>query len=104
VVWRDQFCTAVVLLPGHDVLFDLEHQRIGFAESRCDYGMVNLNEPRIEPAPDDDCRVEAASPSPEPLTVEPFVDRGTTAGGVESIRFIIFQIGLSGFVTVLHLQ
>jgi hypothetical protein len=33
------------LLSGKDVLFDVEHQRIGFAESSCDY--LSLHDPRF---------------------------------------------------------
>ena len=41
-------------MQGHDVLFDWEHQKVGFARSDCDYASIPTNGGIVE-SPDADC-------------------------------------------------
>jgi hypothetical protein len=76
------------VLSGKDVLFDVEHQRIGFAESTCDY--LSLHDPRFNHS---EAAWEAQQPSDPILPNGPNVPLATLVGLVA----VIASFGIRAF-------
>jgi len=63
---RESNTLGANFISGHAVLFDIDNQRIGFAESRCDYSLIDATDDHYWN--ENNCSVDSA-PTAEPSSV-----------------------------------